>query len=690
MRSRACFGLMGLAALVLAEAVQGQPERPVAAVLNPDLAGLQALPDGSLLAWGSDATVWRRAPGAAAWQPDATPHSARIRAVAAAQGRLVAVGDHGLLLHADGHAGAWQASAGSGPTSLGAVDCRAQLCLAVGGDGLVLRSTDGGAGWQPVQGPAGPLTAVRAGSAPHWWVGGADGRLWHTADDGSRWRALSVRGGAAVDALAAEGDTALVATSDGTLLAASAGTGTLKRLHHSPHGSYTRLRPLPMPGAWVATGALGACAWRPAPAARWRTCHVGQRRLVRALASAPDGRAWVVAGEAGLLLRSTDQGRRWRPLPVAGLDAPRDLEDLAWDTARAGFVAVGAGGLVLRSDATGRRWTVEHSAPRHYVHDVVETREGGLVASLSHRTLARSENGGRLWVSHHFDGLHEPAYLFKLHADAQRGSLVAAGGQGSVMVAPDGRHWRHASSGHGTDYLGLLPHADEPRVLLYGTGGRVLRVDTQQASWHAVALPAEDPLYGGFNAAGMQLLLGSAGLLLDSSDAGRTWRATRLGDAALHVGTTTPDGRAWLVAGDRGAIYRATPGADGAPAHWQRIEGPLADWRVLQPDASGQALWLAGSGGHFARSTDGGLSWTLQAMPTQAALRRPVYDAARQRWWMPGRDGTLLRSDDDGRSWQRVFTHTDEHLKGVWVDSRNGSLLLYGARLVQLDPGASP
>lgn len=687
MRARAFAGLV---ALVLAGAAQAQHARALATVLNPDLAGLQSLPGGALLAWGSDATAWRREPGEAAWQADLTPHSARIRAVALAQGGLVAVGDHGLLLHAAGAARHWQASAASGRASLGALDCRAQLCIAAGGDGFVLRSLDGGVHWQPLQGPGGPLTTVRAGQAPHWWVGGGDGRLWHTADDGQRWRALAVPSGAAVDALAAHGDSALAATSDGALLHASARTARPERLHRIARGSYTRLQSLPGPGAWVATGAQGACAWRAGPAARWRSCQVGRSRLLRALAATPDGRVWVVAGEAGLLLRSTDQGRHWRALPVAGLDEPRDLEDLAWDAARASFVAVGAAGLVLRSDASGRHWTVERSAPRHYVHDVVETRAGGLVASLSHRMLARSEDGGRQWVSHRFDALHEPAFLFKLHADAQRGSLVAAGGQGSVMVAPDGRHWRHASSGHGTDYLGLLPHPDEPRVLLYGTGGRVLRVDTSQALWHAVALPAEDPLYGGFNAPGAQILLGAAGLLLLSPDSGLSWRATRLGDAALHVGTTTPDGSAWLVAGDRGALYRGTPGADGAPAHWQRISGPLADWRVLQADAAGQALWLAGSGGQFARSTDGGLSWTPQPMPTEAALRRPVFDAARQRWWMPGRDGTLLRSDDDGSSWQRVFTHTDEHLKGLWVDRDSGSLLLYGARLVHVSPGAGP
>ena len=620
----------------------------------------------------------------------ATPHSARIRAMAATTDRLVAVGDHGLLLQADADGHAWRASPASGPASLGAVDCRGPLCIAVGSEGLVLRSTAASEAWLRVQGPAGPLTTVRAGAQPHWWVGGADGRLWHSADDGANWRALAVPGGAAVDTLAADGEAALAATPDGRLLAASARTATLRRMHLSSNGSYTRLQRLPQPGAWVATGSLGACAWRASARGRWQGCHVGARRLVRALASAPDGRAWLAAGEAGLLLRSTDQGRHWRRVSVPGLDEARDLEDLAWDATRPGFVAVGAAGLVLRSDAEGRSWTVAHSAPRHYVHDLVETREGGLLASLSHRTLARSEDGGRRWRSHRFDALHEPAFLFGLHADTTRGSLVAAGGQGSVMVAPDGQHWRHASSGHGTDYLGLLAHPQEPRVLLYGTGGRVLRVDTQAATWHAVALPAEDPVYGAFNAPGAQVLLGAAGLVMESPDSGRIWQVQRLGDAPLHVGTATPDGRAWLVAGDQGALFRRAVDAQGQPGPWQRVEGPRADWRVLQPDAAGRALWLAGSGGRFARSTDGGLSWTETPMPTSSALRRPVYDAARQRWWMPGRDGTLLRSDDDGLSWRRVFTHTGEHLKGVWVDRASGAVVAYGARLVRIEPVEGP
>jgi photosystem II stability/assembly factor-like uncharacterized protein len=687
LRAAALFAL----ALAVAGAARAQP--PVqATVLNPDLAGVRPLPGGQLLAWGSDGTVWWHGREAAAWRAAATPHSARIRALAASEGRLVAVGDHGLLLHSDSDGQQWQASPVSAQSqaSLGAVDCRAQLCIAVGADGLVLRSQDGGVHWEAQPGTMGSLGTVRAGTAAQWWAGSADGRLWFTADDGALWRALRTPRGAAVEALAAERDAALVATADGSLLAASAGTATLRRVHRSTRGSFTRLQALPSPGAWAATGALGACAWRAAAAAPWRACHVGPRRLLRALASEPGGRTWMVAGEAGLLLRSTDQGQHWQPVPVSGLDEVRDLEDVAWDSAGESFVAVGAGGLVLRSDATGRHWKVEHSAPRHYVHALVQTREGGLLASLSHRTLARSEDGGRRWVSHRFDALQEPAFLFSLHADPQRGSLVAAGGQGSVMVAPDGRHWRQASSGHGTDYLGLLAHPQEPLVLLYGTGGHVLHVDSQAARWHTVALPSPDPVYGGFHAGDVQVLLGAAGLVLDSQDSGRSWQMQRLGNATLHVGTTSPDGRNWLVAGDRGALFRRRADVQGEPGAWQRVEGPAADWRVLQPDAAGRALWLAGSDGRFARSTDGGLSWTASVLPTRSALRRPVLDPVRQRWWMPGRDGTLLRSDDDGLHWQRVFTHTDEHLKGVWVDPASGAVLAYGARLVRIEPQDSP
>ena len=711
---------MAVALTSLALTSQASAPSGHAEVLNPDLSGLHTGATGPVLAWGSDATVWLQDSAQGPWRAARTPHHGRIRALVASGTGLVAVGDQGLLMHSSDQGRHWQPTSPA-PLTLGSshnvadVACQGPRCVAIGEQGLLLHSEDGGQRWTaatPPQ-PSGALAHVRANAQGHWWLADADGQLWHRDHSTPDWRSLGAapvdrRAGSTVtttDALAVDGAQLLMARSDGRLLAWSADGGPPQTAYRASRGSFTRLSPLPAAGGWVATGTQGACAWRASTAARWSTCQVPRTRLLRGLASSPDGRQWVVVGENGLLMHSSDQGRRWQAVPgLPPLDTGRHLEAVAWSPAHAGFIAVGTGGLVLHGQADGRRWQVAHQAPLHYVHDLVTTRQASasapaaLLASLSYRQLARSEDGGRSWRSHRFDALQDPAFLFALHADPETGSLVAAGGQGSVMVAPDGRHWRHESLGHGRDYLGLLALPDTPQVLLWGTGGVVLRVDSQAGTWQSVALPSQDPVYGAFHSPGGDAwLLGQAGLVLHSGDEGQTWQAQRIGQRTLRTGLALDDGRVLLMAGDAGTLWRASlqPTADGGRPRqtWLQVATPQADWRWLRRSADGQRLWLGGQGaegGQLAVSDDQGLSWTAMPLPTVAVPRPPVYDSTRGHWWMPGRDGSLLFSADDGAHWRAVQTHTREHLKGVWVDAQNGSLLLYGARLVRWSPGPGP
>lgn len=676
-------------ALALSAAAAAEAPAWQASVRNPDWGGLLAWPQGGLLAWGSDARLWRREAGG--WHDGHAPHSGTVRRAVVLDGQtLLAAGSGGLLLASADGGRRWQADPGASASTLADLDARDGTALAVGEGGTVLRRRTGEPHWTPLASPAATLARVRAAGGGRWWLADDGRRVWQAEADGDRWQPLPPAP-ATIDTLTDDGGRPLLALADGRLLTLAAG-GPVRwqAVHRAPRGSYLRIAALGPADTTVATGTLGACAWRPAPAARWQDCSVPARRIVRRVVVHPADGSWWAVGENGLLLTRRHAGDRWRDAAPPAARG-RHLEDIAWDGERRRFVAVGAGGLIL-VQAEGGVWQVEHEGVPHYVHALIEAPGGGLLAAQSHRTLGRSADGGAGWRHHRFEQLHEPAYLFWLHADPVHGSVVVGGGQGAMLVAPDGRHWHHTSRGHGSDHLGGVAHALVPIVVLHGSGGEVLRVHGPSAQWQRVRLPRPHALFASAaHPQGRLFLFGDAGTVLHSEDAGEHWAVAPVpGDPALRVAAVAPGGGALLTAGAGGVIHRAELDADARPGPWSAVALPVsARWHFLVRSASG-ALWLGGSEGRLLRSEDGGQHWSPVDTGGTATLRTPTHDPTRQRWWMPTREGGLLRSDDDGRHWHAVPTGTREPLKGVWVDPESGHPLLFGARVVQLSPAAAP
>jgi photosystem II stability/assembly factor-like uncharacterized protein len=69
--------------------------------------------------------------------------------------------------------------------------------------------------------------------------------------------------------------------------------------------------------------------------------------------------------------------------------------------------------------------------------------------------------------------------------------------------------------------------------------------------------------------------------------------------------------------------------------------------------------WVVGDGGLVARTTDGGDTWEMQAVPYAAALNAVTAASDGLHAWAVGDDGTLLATRDGGTSWFRQLRSTD-------------------------------
>jgi len=116
------------------------------------------------------------------------------------------------------------------------------------------------------------------------------------------------------------------------------------------------------------------------------------------------------------------------------------------------------------------------------------------------------------------------------------------------------------------------------------------------------------------------MIAGLGGVVLRSSDGGRTWRYTET-DTKLALFSIALGKNATIAIGERGQRRATTDGGDT----WERLgdEGfgsfPSNIYGYLRDAECGtrESCWMVGEGGFVAHSTDGGQSWE-QVLPPQA------------------------------------------------------------------------
>ncbi len=199
---------------------------------------------------------------------------------------------------------------------------RAGEALVAGGElGYLLRSTDGGSSWQPAQIEPhrfAPITAIRFSDARNGMAVGHEGLILRTADGGQSWQELHFD------------------EQDGTPL--------------------MDIRRLPS-GAWLAVGAFARAlrsvddgkTWEPVtiPGTEVEGWHLNR------LVPGADPQHWLLLGEHGLAMRSSDGGQTFTLIPPfynGSLYGGIALDARTW-------VVYGMRGHVFRSADGGDTWT---------------------------------------------------------------------------------------------------------------------------------------------------------------------------------------------------------------------------------------------------------------------------------------------------------------------------------------------
>jgi photosystem II stability/assembly factor-like uncharacterized protein len=205
-------------------------------------------------------------------------------------------------------------------------------------------------------------------------------------------------------------------------------------------------------------------------------------------------------------------------------------------------------------------------------------------------------------------------------------------------------------------------------VVTTGQHGGMLRSRDQGTTWQKLDTGTDRNLLSvDFADANLGLAVGDYGTIMRTADGGASWTRIPLpeslplpediaeiiepGDVLLYdVHFLSPE-RAWIV-GEFGVILTTSDGGRTWSAQASGVETTLFGVDF----ADSQRGWAVGIESVMLHTTDGGATWQAQEFPEQRGFVLALYDVAvyDRYGWAIGDSGLLLRSTDGGQSWKRI------------------------------------
>lgn len=538
----------------------------------------------------------------------------------------------------------------------------------VGMEGVILHTGDGGNNWSSQEsGTNENLWDITFFDTDTGWAVGDNGRLMRTINGGAPWLQTQF------DTIT--GHIYSVAFEDGQNGWAVGQYGTVVRtvdggrswVHDTTSGSEQTLRGLALFGnVALAVGDAGTVlrATKESEWSDWSVDTLGTNALW-AVTLVNSDTGWAV-GENGAIWHTTDDGVTWSEQTS---DVSETLTDVVFTDALTGLI-VGSGGVILSTSNGGETWAVDTTATWHNLFGICHAgqAEAWAVGSL---TILHSTNGGSSWLAEPsgtapYTTLQDITFL-------NEDLGWAVGNAGTILKTVDG--------GDTWEYQRRESVYNLAEVWYYD----VMFVDS----------------LNGWCVGGRGEKFPSTGLLLHTSDGGRSWSAQGFDSTQCLYGVTFADtATGWAVGGDWGGshvnaiVLRTTDGG----LNWEELTGnDLPTPNKLEAVTFVDALngWVIGSKATILRTTDGGASWenkyeglecdslevdTLTGdticvdtifLPTPTLYA--VAAIGSSHCWVVGKQGAIMYTGDGGTTWNQQSSGTTEDLCAVtFIDASTG------------------
>jgi photosystem II stability/assembly factor-like uncharacterized protein len=255
-----------------------------------------------------------------------------------------------------GLAAVWASAAPSGPLLLDAAHAGHDVIVAVGERGTVLRWSAEQPEWRRMQAPETPtLCGVTFADRERGWAVGHGGVVLGTTDGGVSWQIVY--------------------------------------RDHDPETSFLDVLALDAQRV-IAIGGFGMYLETRDAGRTWQARRILEEDThLNRLSRTPRGSLFI-AGEAGTLLRSRDEGHSWEALETANDASFYGVLPLS----EGSLLAYGLRGRVYRSDDNGDSWHAVETPTEGLLLTGVQLDDGAIVLGGQARTAIASRDGGRTFI----------------------------------------------------------------------------------------------------------------------------------------------------------------------------------------------------------------------------------------------------------------------------------------------------
>lgn len=265
----------------------------------------------------------------------------------------------------------------------------------------------------------------------------------------------------------------------------------------------------------------------------------------------------------------------------------------------------------------------------------------------------RSLNSGGLWGSY-------PLGTAALRGVAARASNVWILGDGGALwtSTDNGVSFSSETLGDGSDLLGIW-FASDTMGWICGKAGTLFKTTDAGLNWVAKASNSSEDLRAvRVDGAGAGWACGTNGTVLSTEDNGESWVSDKpFSDDLLDIDF---DGSTLYVSGTNGLFAKSSNGG----ASWTEVNMWLdakSDVRGVDLLSDG-TLWLCGGGGFLRKSVDGGATFTYPQHNILTGLTDVYFSDTNNGWACARLSNNVLRTTNGGATWtvpgNAPFTYT--------------------------------